>query len=187
APRHLRYHIATDSIIKSTSNQPLLIELHQLILKRDYTTHMNPHGVNLLLAGCPNINKDILQSRRLLLTYIAHVDSGPPEHTFDDTVVRMNVDALAWRYLMVGTTIASDIDISVIGNVVHKPGYLIGMCLDHYLVTCLRIDYPYHGAIYVNRVVVHIRLEILEPYFLSFRFEASGGSIVKIRKEKFFA
>src|SRR5690606_28330872 len=102
------------------------------------------------------------------------------KYTLDDSFIRVNVDALTRCNLMIRSAIATDVDISVLSNVINKPGDLVGVSLDHNFVIRLRIDNSNDRSISIDRVVLDIRPDVIEPYFLSGRFKACRRCIVQV-------
>src|SRR3546814_7129254 len=76
------------------------------IFKSDHASHVDAHGLNFLLIFRANIDKDVLQCRRLFLRGITHVNGWPSKQTFHNSFFRVDIDALARRDLMLRSAIA---------------------------------------------------------------------------------
>src|SRR4051812_28151513 len=102
------------------------------------------------------------------------MDCRPSKYSFYNTIVlSMNIHAHRWSDLMIGATITSYIDVTLVGNIIYKPADLVCMSLNPHLVRCLRINNSNGCAIHINKLIIDIGLKIIEPYLLPRRFETS--------------
>src|SRR5690606_21889768 len=164
-------HKPTHPVVKRPTDEPSFVQLHQFILEGDDAADMNAHRVDLLLVFCTHIDKYILQRRGFFLRHIAHMYRRPTENSFYNPLVSVNVHALARCDLMVRPPVAPYVDVAVIGYVIHEPGDFIGVSLYHYFITRLGIDHADHGTISIDRVVLDVGFEILQPDLLTGRFK----------------
>src|SRR5690606_32376968 len=87
-------HEPPNSVVKRTAYQPVFIQFDELIFKRNHASYVYAHILDLLTRLRANVDKDVLQRRRLFLTGVAHVYRRPAEYTFHHTLIALNVDPL---------------------------------------------------------------------------------------------
>src|SRR5579872_268793 len=113
------------------------------------------------------------------------MDSRPTKYGFNDAFVSMNVYPFRRCDLVIGTAIADHIDQAITGNVIHKPGDLIGMCFDNYFVFGFRVDNTYSRTIIIYVMIVNVWFQILQPKLLTLPFETGWRGVVDIFFEEF--
>src|SRR5688572_15769601 len=89
--------------------------------------------------------------------------------------------------LMVGTTVPSHVDVSVLRYIVYKPGYFVGVCLYYNLIVRFGIDNSCNRSVDIDHMLIYVRLYVIEPYSLAGRFKASRRCVVEVLVKKLFA
>src|SRR5690606_3981928 len=154
------------------------------VIKGDHTANVHAKVFNFFARLTAYIDKNVLQRRWFLLVGITHVDRGPTEYAFHDTLLALDVYAFRRSDLVVGASIASDVYVAVVRDIINKPGNLVGMGLDNYLILAFGVDHANGSAIDVDDLIVDIRFEIVQPDLLTCNFKTSRGCIVEIVKKK---
>ena len=141
---------------------------------------MDAHLLDLFLVLCTDVQKDVLQSGRLLLSSGAGVDGRPPKKTRNHALLGVDVDPLGRGNLMVASSVAAQVNETVVRDVMHEVADFVCMRLNHHLVRCIGVDDPYDCSVGVHKVGVDVGLEVLEPQLLTFCFKARGRGIVQV-------
>src|SRR5258708_36649801 len=147
---------------------------------------MHAHSLHFLFAFGSDVDENVFKCWGFFFGRIANVDGGPAKYAFHNPFIRMNIHPHGRSNLMIGTPIASYINISFIGDVIHKPTDLIGMCFYYYLVLCLWIDHSYHRSIDIHDMLIDVWTNVGQPDLLARKFEAGGGCIIEVIEKKLF-
>ena len=181
---HFGNHEAAHPVVEGPPNIKFIVQYRELVLKRNYGTHVDAHFLYLFGAAGATIQKHGFDGGGLVLLRLAHVDGRPAEYRLHNTLAAVNIYALARGHQRVGAAVAAQIQITFLGNVINKIRYLVGVSLYYNLVFRVGINNAYHRAIGVDKVAVNIWFDVVQPQFLAFFLEASGRGIVEICLEK---
>src|SRR5690606_14133631 len=106
------------------------------------------------------------------------MNSWPSKNSFYNTIFGVNVYNLARCYLMIATTISNHINQTVVRDVIHIPGNLIGMSFYNYFILCFWVYNSHCTTISIGNKLVYIRFYVVHPQFLTVPFVAGWGCIV---------
>src|SRR5258708_33064491 len=114
------------------------------------------------------------------------MNGRPAKNTFYNSLFGVNIDAHGGCNLVIGAPIPPNIDVTVIGDVLDKPRYLISMSFDHNLVRRFWVNDTDRCPIHVYDAVVNVWPEIIKPDLLATRLKTGGGRIVEVAEEEIF-
>ena len=165
-PGHLSDHKPADAVIQRPPHKIAFVQHHQLVVKGDHITDMNPQFLHFLFGTAAAVEENILHRGGCIVFLIPNMDRRPAEDGLDDPVVGMNVNPLGRGDQGIGAPVADHVDVTVVRDVVHEPGDLVGMGFDHHLVIFPGIDGAHGGAVDIAGIFIDIRLDVIQPDLL---------------------
>src|SRR5690554_4849053 len=112
------------------------------------------------------------------------MNGWPPKHTRDDFFISVNIDPHRRCDHMIRTTVAGDINIAFFSNVIYKPGNFVSVGFNHNFELGIRVNHPDGRTIIVGEMMIHKRLDIIQPNLLARSFKPSRRSIVEVGVEE---
>ena len=112
------------------------------------------------------------------------MDGRPAEYRFHHSFSAMYQYPLAGRYLVIYPSVAFQVNKTVVGYIIYKPAYFVGMRFYYYFKLFIRVNDTYCSAVRVYEIGIYVRLYIFQPQLLPAAFKACGRSVIDIVFEK---
>ena len=179
---NLSNHISAYTVVQCSTNIVAVVQHHKIRVEGCYGPYMDTKCFDFVSTRRSHIDGEIFHLRdKIFAITTTSMYRWSAKYSLDSTsIIFPEIDSHTRRNLIIRSTIAYDVDISLVIDIIDESRNLISMSLYHNLILRIRIDNSYCCPIVIDKVLIDIVLEIVQPYFLTFFFISSGSMSIEI-------